>query len=51
VHGDNGVVVDGVAHAAGTHFVWKVGQTMLLGAPQQAGPQCSLALARRGDPE
>jgi hypothetical protein len=47
VHGDNGVVVDGVAHAAGTHFVWKIGQTMLLGAAQQPGPSCSLSLSRQ----
>ena len=46
VHGDNGVVVEGVEHAAGTHFVWHIGQTMLLGAAQQPGPQCSLALSR-----
>jgi hypothetical protein len=51
VHGDNGVVVDGIAHSAGTHFVWKIGQTMLLGAAQQPGPQCSLALSRRGSVE
>jgi len=48
VHGDNGVMIDGVEHAAGTHFVWKVGQMMLLGAVDQDGPQCSLKLSRRG---
>lgn len=48
VHGDNGVVVEGVDHAAGTHFVWKVGQTMLLGVVDHEGPQCSLRLSRRG---
>ena len=48
VHGDNGVVVDGVAYAAGAHFVWKIGQTMLLGAAQQPGPHCSLSLSRNG---
>ena len=46
VHGDNGVWVDGIRHAAGTTFHWIVGQTLVLGATPDAGP--SLALARIG---
>jgi len=48
VHGDNGVLVDGVPHAAGTRFRWQVGETMLLGASLHEHPICSLTLARPG---
>ena len=46
VHGDNGIVVDGVAHAAGERFDWKPGQTMVLGGALPSEPACTLVLAR-----
>jgi len=46
VHGDNGVVVDGVPHAAGARLHWKPGQTMVLGASPDDHPTCRLMLAR-----
>jgi len=46
VHGDNGVVVDGVAHAVGSRFRWNVGQTMVLGGGLKSHPPCSLELSR-----
>ena len=46
VHGDNGVVVDGVSHAVGTQFRWNIGQTMVLGAGLKSHPPCSLVLSR-----
>jgi uncharacterized Zn-binding protein involved in type VI secretion len=46
VHGDNGVIVDGVAHRAGTRFRWSVGQPMLLARPLEGEPQCTLTLSR-----
>ena len=48
VHGDNGVRVEGVPHAAGTRFRWHVGETMVLGASLHEHPTCSLTLARLG---
>jgi hypothetical protein len=48
VHGDNGVVVDGVPHAAGTRFRWHVGEKMVLGASLQDDPACVLTLATPG---
>ena len=45
VHGDNGVVVEGIVHAAGTRFRWKVGETMVLGAALQDDPECTLVLS------
>jgi pSer/pThr/pTyr-binding forkhead associated (FHA) protein len=48
VHGDNGVVVEGVLHAAGARFRWNVGETMVLGASLQDHPTCVLTLARPG---
>jgi len=49
VHGDNGVIVDGVSFAVGSRFLWKAGQTMVLGAVQPDGRACTLTLSRRGD--
>lgn len=48
VHGDNGVVVEGVPHATGAQFRWKVGETMVLGASPHDHPTCKLMLAQRG---
>ena len=45
VHGDNGVTVDGVAHAAGARFVWRRGETMHLGRADANAPACSVSLA------
>lgn len=47
VHGDNGVVVDGVPHPVGARFRWKPGQAMVLGAGLHDHPACTLVLARR----
>jgi hypothetical protein len=44
VHGDNGVVVEGVAYPAGARFRWKVGDTMVLGP--RGDPECTLSLSR-----
>ncbi len=49
VHGDNGVIVDGVPFAVGSRFAWKTGQTMVLGAMQPDGHACTLTLSRRDD--
>jgi hypothetical protein len=49
VHGDNGVLVDGVRHGPGTRLHWAAGQAMVLGALAQDGPTCRLALAGGGD--
>ena len=49
VHGDNGVLVDGVAYPAGTRLRWKVGETMVLGASAHEHPTCTLTLARMGE--
>ena len=46
VLGDNGVVVDGIAYGAGARFVWKRGETMVLGRADANGPACTVALAR-----
>jgi len=46
VHGDNGIIVDGVAHAPGDRFDWKPGQTMVLGGALPGEPACTLVLAR-----
>lgn len=45
VHGDNGVLVEGVVYPAGARFHWKVGDTMVLG-PAQGETECSLMLSR-----
>jgi len=47
VHGDNGVVVDGVTHALGARFLWRPGETMVLGAVNGDGRACTLTLAQR----
>lgn len=44
VHGDNGVLVEGVAYPAGARFRWKVGDTMVLGP--RGEPECTLSLSR-----
>jgi hypothetical protein len=46
VHGDNGVLIEGVHHAAGAAFAWKPGQTMRLGASVDEPPGCTLSLSR-----
>ena len=46
VHGDNGVIVEGVAHRAGTNFRWSIGQAMLLARAVEGEPQCTLTLSR-----
>lgn len=48
VHGDNGVWLDGVHHGAGSRLLWRPGQVMVLGASMDAGPACTLVLARTG---
>ena len=47
VHGDNGVIVDGVPHAAGARLRWSLGQSMVLGASPHDHPTCRLMLARQ----
>ncbi|HVJ73342.1 MAG TPA: FHA domain-containing protein [Casimicrobiaceae bacterium] len=49
VHGDNGVVIDGVAHGSGERFDWRPGQTMVLGGALPGEPACTLVLARDGE--
>jgi pSer/pThr/pTyr-binding forkhead associated (FHA) protein len=48
VHGDNGVLIDGVRHGPGTRMHWTAGQALVLGASAQDGPTCRLALAGNG---
>jgi len=47
VHGDNGVLIEGVHHAAGARFHWQVGEAMLLGASPDDHPTCTMTLTRR----
>ena len=47
VHGDNGVVVEGVRHGVGARFVWKRGETMQLGRGDAEAPPCTVTLAPR----
>jgi hypothetical protein len=47
VHGDNGVTVDGVVHAQGQRFRWRVGERMTLGRASGDEPECTLALSAR----
>ncbi|MEO7246250.1 MAG: hypothetical protein ABIX12_14030, partial [Rubrivivax sp.] len=49
VHGDNGVLVEGVNHAQGARFDWRAGQTMVLGDASNEHPACTLTLACRDD--
>jgi hypothetical protein len=46
VHGDNGVLIEGVHHPAGAAFAWEPGQTMRLGASVEESPGCTLSLTR-----
>ena len=47
VHGDNGISIDGVRHAAGARCRWQVGATMVLGAAADDQPACTLQLTRQ----
>jgi pSer/pThr/pTyr-binding forkhead associated (FHA) protein len=49
IHGDNGVLIDGVPHASGARVRWQAGQTMVLGASLHEDPVCRLLLKRLGD--
>jgi hypothetical protein len=49
VHGDNGIVVDGVAHGPGERFDWRPGQPMVLGGSLPGEPACTLTLARESE--
>ena len=49
VHGDNGVDIDGRRHGPGERFVWRPGQSMVLGGALPGEPACTLVLARRGE--
>jgi hypothetical protein len=51
VHGDNGVRVDGVEHAPGTRFHWRLGDTLVLGAAPTDAPPCWLTLVRSEPPK
>jgi hypothetical protein len=44
VHGDNGVVVNGIAYGPGAEFRWKAGETLEL-AHGSGRPACALTLA------
>ena len=46
VHGDNGIVVDGVARGPGERFAWQPEQTMVLGGALPGEAACTLTLAR-----
>ena len=46
VAGDNGVVVDGVPYDAGARFVWRRGETMVLGGSLPGESPCALTLER-----
>jgi len=46
VHGDNGIVIDGVALGPGARFDWLPGQTLVLGGALPGEPACALVLAR-----
>jgi hypothetical protein len=48
VHGDNGVKIAGIAHATGTRFRWRVGESMILGGAPGKESECTLLLSRRG---
>jgi hypothetical protein len=49
VEGDNGIVIDGDAHAAGARFAWRPGQTLVLGGALPGEPACTLALVRKSE--
>jgi pSer/pThr/pTyr-binding forkhead associated (FHA) protein len=46
VHGDNGVIVEGVTYPPGARLRWKVGDTMVLGPALQGDVECTLVLSR-----
>ncbi|HEX6363487.1 MAG TPA: FHA domain-containing protein [Albitalea sp.] len=46
VHGDNGVIVEGVAYPPGARLRWRVGDTMVLGPALQGTAECTLVLSR-----
>lgn len=48
VHGDNGVLVDGIDHRPGSRLHWRAGQAMVLGAASEQ-PRCTLTLHRTTD--
>jgi pSer/pThr/pTyr-binding forkhead associated (FHA) protein len=45
VHGDNGVTIDGVPHAAGARETWRPGQKLVLGDASPSARPCVLELA------
>jgi hypothetical protein len=47
VHGDNGVLIEGVHYATGARFHWRVGEAMVLGASPDDHPTCTMTLTRR----
>ncbi len=49
VLGDNGIVIDGIAHGQGKRFEWRPGQTMVLGGAVAGEPACQLVLTRDGE--
>lgn len=49
VHGDNGVLVDGVRHPAGARVRWPAGQKLVLGDAAQAQAPCVLELVPAGE--
>jgi len=46
VHGDNGVLIDGVRHPPGSRLRWRAGESLVLGPSLRDAPSCCLALAR-----
>jgi pSer/pThr/pTyr-binding forkhead associated (FHA) protein len=46
VHGDNGVLLEGVPHPSGSRFRWAAGETLVLGASVHDDPVCTLVLER-----
>ncbi len=46
VHGDNGVLIDGVRHPLGSRLRWRPGESLVLGPSLRDAPSCCLALAR-----
>ncbi|MEO5844807.1 MAG: FHA domain-containing protein [Caldimonas sp.] len=49
VHGDNGIVIAGVAFGPGERFDWQHGQSLVLGGSLPGEPTCSLVLARESE--
>jgi pSer/pThr/pTyr-binding forkhead associated (FHA) protein len=50
VHGDNGVLLDGVRYGPGDRLCWHAGQTMVLGESALDEAACTLVLAHGGGP-